>query len=505
MEADPKPPYRPYLQAAVWTLMASILSYLMFPFVDLANIALVYQLSVVLVGAKFGRGPAIAATALGAACFEFLFVPKPQPAFLSDQRFLTTFVIMACVGVLVASLGSRWRAEALETKKREVRSQALYRLSRELASAESREDVAAVVREHMGNLFGCESHILEYSPEGLVPSPHQEPCPPLNAAETATARMALSDRTTCKHGDLLFLPMVVANESVGLVCSRGIDPNLLASTANLRLLDAFANNAAIALHRLVVADAARATQQRIDQERLRNVMLSSMSHDFRTPLASITGAITTLIDSGDRLDEPTRADLMQSIRQDADFLERQVRNLLDLTKLESGQLRVRREWHPMDEVVGGAMTRVEATLEGRHVEIDVSPDLPLVAIDALLIERMLVNLLENAAHYTPASSPIEVAVHQHDQTLQIVVADRGPGIPPGQEEKVFDKFYRVGNVQRSTGAGLGLAICRAIVELHEGRIWVENRPGGGAAFRVELPLVGTQPAEPPALTGGEQP
>jgi two-component system sensor histidine kinase KdpD len=288
--------------------------------------------------------------------------------------------------------------------------------------------------------------------------------------------------------------MIVANEPVGLLCVQGLGDHFLASGPHLRLLDAFANNAAIALHRLVVGEEARRTQQRIDQERLRNVLLSSMSHDFRTPLASITGAITTLIDNERQLDTATQRDLMLSIREDAESLERQVRNMLDLTKLESGSLQIRREWHPIDEVVGCAMTRVEKTLGARKINIDVPATLPLVAIDAGLVEQLLVNLLENAARHTPPGSPIDVAVTHLDPNVRIAVADRGPGIPPGEHERVFAKFYRAAAAKPHTGIGLGLAICRAIATLHGARIWAEDRQGGGAVLLFELPIGGTPSA-----------
>jgi len=502
---DSKKPSRPYLQSFLWITAATAISFPIFALVDLANIIMVYLLAVVLVAAKLGQGPSVFATMFGVASFVYFFVPHYYSFVLSDLRYLPTFLVMLLVGLMVSSLTSQLREEAIATQRREVRSQALYLLSRGLAAAESRENVATVVREHVNSVFGCPCLLLECSSAGLVPSPRTDAPPGLTPIEAECAAKALRERTTCDTGNLLFLPMVVANESVGLLCCQGIDVDHLGSTANVRLLEAFANNAAIALHRLVVGDEARATQQRIDQERLRNVMLSSMSHDFRTPLASITGAVTTLIDSADRLDEPTRLDLMHSIREDAEFLERQIRNMLDLTKLESGNLEVSREWHPMDEVVGGAMTRVEKLLEGRRVEFDVSPQLPLVAIDALLIERLLVNLLENAVRYAPTWSPIEVAVHQDGDRFRIQIADRGPGIPKGQHERVFEKFCRLGGLHRATGSGLGLAICKAIAQLHGGRIWVEDRVGGGAMFQVDLPIGDVQPSDQTeANVGGPQ-
>lgn len=486
----------PYLHSLLWVAAANAVSFLLFqPWMrrsgevdsaDLGNVAMVYLIAVVLVAAKFGRGPSVLATAMGLVTYSLFLVTNQLQ--LYDFRYVPTFLGVLFVGLIVSAMTSQLRTEAAQTQQREKRSQALYLLSRGLATAEGRGNIATVVREDLRSTFGASGQLLEWTPTGLVPCPRTGVSIELTPEELSRAEIALRERTVYDTGRLLFMPMVVANVPVGVLCCLGLDDQHLASAANFRLLEAFANNAAVALHRLMVGDDARATQLRADEERLRNVMLSSMSHDFRTPLASITGAVTTLIDNAHKIDEPTKMDLMHSIREDAEFLERQIRNMLDLTKLEAGNLRVHRELHPVDEVVGGAMTRAEKMLEGRRVDIDVSPDLPMIAIDALLIEQLLVNLIENSARHAPSWSPIEVAAHQVGDNIRLQVADRGPGIPRGQHERVFEKFHRVGNSSRSGGAGLGLAICKAIAQLHGGRIWVEDRDGGGALFQVEIPI-----------------
>jgi two-component system sensor histidine kinase KdpD len=492
---------RAYALALLGIAVATGVSFAIFPIVDLANIIMVYLLAVVLVATRLGAGPAITATVGGVAVFVSLFLPHYYPFVLSDLRYLPTFTVMLLVGLIVSTLTSRLRAEVLATQERELRSSALYQLSRGLAAAESRTAISDVLRKHVLDVFGCPAYILEVSAAGnLDPIATRTGDLPLDVAAVALAQRALRERTPRSSGlaaasteSFLFLPMIVANHPVGLLCVQGITPHYLSSVPHLRLLDAFANNAAIALQRLVVGDEARRSQQRIDQERLRNTLLSSMSHDFRTPLASITGAITTLIDNERDLDAATRRELMHSVRDDAESLERQVRNLLDLTKLESGNLQIRREWHPLDEVVGCAMTRVERTLRARKVGIDLAPDLPLVAIDARLVEQLLVNLLENAARHTPPGSPIDIGAERHEQCVRITVADRGPGIPTGEHERVFTKFYRLHAGKEQTGVGLGLAICRAIATLHDAHIWVDDRDGGGAVFVVELPIGGEPP------------
>jgi two-component system, OmpR family, sensor histidine kinase KdpD len=231
---------------------------------------------------------------------------------------------------------------------------------------------------------------------------------------------------------------------------------------------------------------------RIETERLRNSLLSSVSHDLRTPLATITGAATTLLEQGGRLDAPTQRDLLESVREEADRLNRLVQNLLEMTRLESGALELRKEWHSIEEVIGASLRRLDKRLAGRRVTTRVLPDLPLVAMDAVLIEQVLVNLIDNALKYTPPGSPVEIIATATDEAVTVEVADRGPGVPAGQEQKVFEKFYR-GQPGDGRGAGLGLAICQGVVRAHGGRIWAQNLPGGGVAFLFSIPLTEAPP------------
>jgi K+-sensing histidine kinase KdpD len=236
---------------------------------------------------------------------------------------------------------------------------------------------------------------------------------------------------------------------------------------------------------------------RVTTEERRSSLLSALSHDLRTPLAAITGAATTLRDESAAIDSAQRRELLDTICEEADRLERLVRNLLDMTRLESGALVVRRQWMPLEEIVGAALTRVESQLDGRPVRTDLPADLPLVSADGVLLEQVFVNLLENAAKYTPAGSPVEIVARAPNAgAIAIEVADRGPGIPPGDEGRLFDKFFR-GRQAGSSGAGLGLAICRGVIGAHGGTIEAANRPNGGAVFRMTLPIVGSPPGTPP--------
>jgi two-component system sensor histidine kinase KdpD len=224
--------------------------------------------------------------------------------------------------------------------------------------------------------------------------------------------------------------------------------------------------------------------------------LSSVSHDLRTPLATITGAASSLLEEMDRLDPAARQELLQAIREEADRLNRLVNDLLDMTRLESGAIQVRKEWHPLEEIVGAALARFGKRLEDRPVTTWLPSDLPLVPLDGVLMGQLLINLLENALKYTPPRTPIEIAASVNNGEVRLEVADRGPGLPPGDEARVFDKFYRGGQTRGGRGVGLGLTICRGIAEAHGGRISAENRPEGGVVFRVALPLAEKPPEVP---------
>jgi two-component system, OmpR family, sensor histidine kinase KdpD len=291
-----------------------------------------------------------------------------------------------------------------------------------------------------------------------------------------------------------YLPLLASRGRVAVLSVRADDPSRLETPENREYLAAFANQIASAIERTDLAGEAQWAQLQMETEQMRSSLLSSVSHDLRTPLAVVTGAASSLLE--DAIDAATRRELTETILQEAQRLNRLVRNLLDMTRLEAGVVRVNKEWQPLEEVVGAALNRMEEALVGRQVLTDLAPDLPLVPLDAVLIQQLLVNLLENALKYTPAETSIEIRAHTESGGVEIVVADRGPGIPAGEEQRVFDKFYRISGV-RGGGVGLGLAICKGIVMAHGGRIFVMNRPGGGAEFHIFLPVEG-QPLAPEA-------
>jgi len=477
------------------------IAWLMFPYFGLSNLIMVYLLGVVAVAARSGRGPTVFTSVLSVATFDFFFVPPYFSFAVSDTQYLVTFMVMLIVALVISGLTVRIRAQADAARDRERRTAALYAMSRELASSRSVEALLAIAVQHIVEVFPAEvSALLPDGGEQLsartVPGATVRP----DASELAVAQWVLAHRelaglgtSTLPGAAALYVPLVGSRGAVGVLGVKPTDPHAFDSPDQLHLLETFANQTALAIERAVLAEEAQAAQLRIETERLRSSLLSSVSHDLRTPLAAITGSASTMLESGRELPAPVQRELLQTIREEAERLNRLVQNLLEMTRLEAG-VEVRKEWHALEEVVGAALSRLELTLRDRPVRTEVAKDLPLVAMDDTLIEQVLINLLENAAKHTPPGTEIDVRAWAENGSAIVEVGDRGPGLAPGEEDRIFEKFYR-GSRPQARGAGLGLAICRAIVEAHGGRIWALNRPDEGAAFRFVLPIGG----EPPTI------
>ncbi|HSE06974.1 MAG TPA: sensor histidine kinase KdpD [Methylomirabilota bacterium] len=511
-ESRPVPPrsWRPQTDwashgAAVASVgVSTAVAWAMFPYFALSNLIMVYLLSVIVVATRYGRGPSLVASVLSVAAFDFFFVPPYLTFAVSDTQYLVTFAVMLVVALVISSLAVRIRAQAESARERERRMAALYAMSRELAGTRGVRQLREVAARHIAEVFRTRVAVLLPEPDGrLAPDDGDAAHFPMDASEMAVgqwvhehAQVAGQGTDTLPGSSGLYLPLTGSRGTVGVLGLRPQDPRPLQEPEQLHQLEAFASQTALAIERARLAEEAQQAQLRAETERLRNSLLSSVSHDLRTPLASITGAASTLLENETRLDAGTRRDLLETLHEEADRLNRLVQNLLEMTRLESGTLQLHTEWHSVEEVVGAALGRFGKALAGRPVTARVPPELPLVPMDDVLIEQVLINLVDNAIKYTPAGSPIEITVEDGDGAVLIAVADRGPGMPPGEERRIFEKFHRADAAPTVRGAGLGLAICRAIVRAHGGRIWAENRPDGGAAFRFTLPVK----EAPPILT-----
>jgi len=300
---------------------------------------------------------------------------------------------------------------------------------------------------------------------------------------------------TLPGSQALFLPLAGSRGTVGVLGVALAKRTTELSPSLRQILETFTAQTALALERVVLSEEAAKSRVTVETERMRSALLSSVSHDLRTPLASITGSSQVLLDDDGRLAPPVRRELLEAIHEEGERLGRLVGNLLDLTRIESGAIAVRKEWCPVDEVVHAALGRVAKEIAGRSVTIDVPADVLLAPMDPVLIEQVLINLLENAAKYSPASSPIDVRARAVGEWVEFEVADRGRGVPHGEERRIFEKFYRVDDARGSKGAGLGLAVAHAVVAAHGGSIEAENRVDGGASFRFRLPLDGETPRD----------
>jgi two-component system sensor histidine kinase KdpD len=489
-----------YGKAVAAVVLATAVSWLMFPYFELSNLIMVYLVAIVAVAVRLPRGPAALASVLSVAAFDVFFVPPYLTFAVSDAQYLVTFTVMLLVGLVISGLAIRIRTQAESARDRERRTAVLYAMSRELASTRGVDELVDIAVRHIGDVFRARAIVLLPHAEGrLTPRGRGTTDWSVDANELGVARWVFEHRQPAGLGTAtlpgaagIYVPLLAPLGCVGVLGVRPTETQAFDTPERLHHLETFANQTALAIARARLADEAQQAEVRIETERLRNSLLSSVSHDLRTPLATITGAATTLLEQGGRLDVATQRDLLESVREEADRLNRLVQNLLQMTRLQSGELTLRREWHSIEEVVGAALRRVDRRLSGRRLSTRILPDLPLVAMDGVLVEQVLVNLLDNALKYTPPGSPIELIATATDRAVTIEVADRGPGIPPGEEEKIFEKFYRA-RPDESRGAGLGLAICQAVVHAHGGRIWAQNLPGGGVAFLFTIPLVEAPP------------
>ncbi|MFO0596199.1 MAG: sensor histidine kinase KdpD [Myxococcaceae bacterium] len=443
---------------------------------------------IIAIAAWFGRGPAIAAAALSVAAYDFFCVPPFLTFAVSDTRFVLTFAMMFGVGVGTSGLVSRLRQQEQAAREREADTRALLTLTRDLAQASQLEALARAICTHVGAHLGGTATLLLVTPGGV----RAFGGPAVSLSEQGVVLWAHEHQREAGHGT----ETLSGSEVLALPVGRTGGVLAWRSTGTLdgsrrALLDAFVRQAAVALERLQFSEAAEHAALRARTEELRSSLLSTVSHDLRTPLAVVTGAATTLRDGARGLDEPTRAQLLDTIVDEAERLERLVRNLLDMTRVQSGSLHVTKEWVPVDEVVGSARARVRPAPE---VRLSGTPEVSLLHVDPVLFEQVLWNLLDNAAKHAPGSA-IDLEVARDGSDVRLTVSDRGPGITVEEAERLFEKFYRADKTV-APGAGLGLAICRGIVEAHGGRIEARPRDGGGASFVVRVPLDGPPPAVP---------
>ncbi|MBT9503522.1 MAG: DUF4118 domain-containing protein [Burkholderiaceae bacterium] len=466
---------------------------------DEANIVMLFLLTVVGVSLRWGRGPSVLASFVSVGLFDFFFVAPHLSFAVSDVQYLLTFIVMLAVGLVTGQLTAGLRYQAQVAAEREARSRALFELTRELSGALQTEQVVLSAQDSLSRELHGRALVLVLDLQDrlqLPPGVDEQPDPP----DLGTARWALDHgqaaglaTDTLPGSPWFYLPLQAPMRARGVLAVRPRDLASVMQPERRAQLDTYASIIGQALERVHYVEVAQDALVHIESERLRNSLLSALSHDLRTPLAVVYGLADTLA----ALPELPAAgqDMAQALRQEAQRINAMVNKLLDMARLQSGAVQLRLEWQPIEEVVGSALQAMQPVLAGRKIAIALAPELPLVQLDAVLIERVLCNLLENAAKYTPAGTAIDIAAEARNSELLLSVADHGPGLPAGREEQLFDKFTRGEKESSTPGVGLGLAICRAIMQAHQGRIWAETAVGGGARFVLSLPL-GTPPLLP---------
>ena len=501
----PRSPWPNYVVAAGIVAACTGVDYLMFSRFHLANLAMIYLLGVVLAAALCGRGPSVIASVLAVAALDFFFVPPRLTFAISDTQYLVTFAVMLLVGLLTSTLMVRIREQAESARERERLTSALYAMTRELAASRDFEDLVANGTRHVRETFdGSVALLLPDAAGRLAVCPEDKMAFEVDPSDLGVAqwvhdhgKLAGRGTGTLPGARALYLPLRAAQGKVGVLGVRTGEPEGVLPAKQLYLLETFANQIALALERRRILTETHQAKLQAETERLRSALLSSVSHDLRTPLSVITGAASSLIEDRAALTEETKRELTRSIYDEATHLNELIGNLVFATRLEAGNVALRKEWLPLEEVVGAALVRLREALKGRPVKTSIRSDLPLVQADGVLIEQVILNLLENSLRYTPPGTAIEISAWRTDTSVVLKIADRGAGLPEGTEQRVFERFYRGSSASGTAGMGLGLTICRGIVTAHGGRIWAENEPRGGAAFYFSLPLPETSPRSPP--------
>jgi two-component system sensor histidine kinase KdpD len=513
-------PASPVASALLTAAVFVIASALMLPargHLNVLNISLIYLMLIVLIALFADRWSSAAAAVMAFLLFDVLFIEPHYTLTIARADHVLALFVFLGIAVVVSQLIYQVRQRTLEALRHGRRMETLYELSQALIADIDLDSLLAGIVERVVSVFGVRSCAMvmldDHRPvirasHGLAPdlADPDEQALLLWAVEQrqpagvgSTAGRVLAPRGTRTPGraplrlrqrrqPVLYVPIAVAGRTLGVL--RLADPigGTGFSSDDRQLLATFANQAALAIERIRLGDEATKAAVLARSDELKSALLSAVSHDLRTPLASIKASATSLLQDDVHWTKEDERDLLQAIDEESDRLARIVGNLLDLSRIEGGVLRPQRDWNEVAEVVADAAGRLRPTLPDREIRVTVEPDLPPVRFDYVEIGQVLVNLLENAAKYSSPGQPIDVSAARAGQMVVISVADRGRGIPPGEEERIFDKFYRLENRRGVSGAGIGLSICKGIAEAHGGRIWVEQRDGGGSVFRFTLPI-----------------
>ena len=492
-----RPVSRPsgYFIGALIVAVVTSAGRLVFDYISITNVAMVYMLGVVIVAIKCGRGPAIFASILSVAAFDFFFVPPVFTFAVTDTEYIVTFIVMLTVALVISTLTARVKQQAESAYLRERRTASLYSMSRDLSSTIDLSDLVQAGLKHMADEFDSKVAILFPNETGnlavyAVGSGTQA----LTDLDEGVAQWAFKNgqvagicTNTLPAAKAIYAPLNGSKSAIGVIAVCPASAERFYAPDQLHLLETFSNQMAIACERAFLSNENEKNRLQMRTDQLRSSLLKCVSHDLRTPLATIAGAASSIVEGSSSITVESCKSMAREIYAESARLTRLVKNLLDMTRVQSGTLSLNKELIPIDDLIGSALSAVENQLAGRPVKIDISPDLPMVSVDPVLIQQVFVNLLENAIKYTPAQSEIEITACVSNNNMEIDFADNGPGIGKANMELIFREFYQERS-EMSSGVGLGLAICRGICEAHGAKLIAENRNTGGALFRFILPL-----------------
>jgi two-component system sensor histidine kinase KdpD len=488
-----------YLESLGLVALATLLGIPVRAAIHPANLVMLYMAAVVIAAFFLGRGPAMLVSILSVFAFDYFFV-EPRLSFtIQDTEYLVTFAGLLVVGLVVSGLTSRVREQLAALREREAQVEALNALSRDLTAAVKLDEMLQAVVKHVSQTLSREVVVLisqDHALDQRVSSPGFS----LDDEEFKVARFAFEHAQTAGLGTKTFpnaktryVPLKTIHGLVGILGVQPSEPGRYLTIPQRQQLEGFANLTALAVERARLDEQANRTKLLEEAEKLQTALLNSISHDLRTPLVSIQGVLDSLLDveqGGENavvLDRAARLDMLENAREETARLNRLVENLLDMTRLEAGNIKMRLEPGDLQDLIGAAMTHLDEQFRDHRVSVNMAEEMPMIPMDFVLMEQVIENLLDNAAKYSPSGAPIEISVACVDGQALIRIADRGPGIPPQELDQIFNKFHRVKRSGQAKGLGLGLSICKGIVEAHQGRIWAENRPGGGSVFSVTLP------------------
>lgn len=493
-------------RAGAAVVLATVVCWLARSWLTEADQAMIYILAVLVVASLSPRAPSLFAAILSVAAFDFFFVPPYLTFHVSDLRYVLTFAVMLAVGLTVSTFTVRLREQAQAARQRERRTAALYAMSRRFVVETGVGEIAATATSAVAELLDTEAIVLLADRTGqLRPAGGGGGSAATSERELAVARWVFANGQLAGRGtdtlpasEWLFMPMVGTAGHLGVfgvALGRRTSPP---SPSQWQILETFVAQTALAIERALLVQRASSAQVAMETERTRNELLSAVSHDVRTPLSTIKGAADALLDEQVELGLDNRRELLTTVREEADRLERLIADLLDLTRIESGALVAQREWYPLEDVIDSVLDRLRERLGDRTVERFLPDEVLLLPIDPILFEQVIFNLVENSLKYGARGTPIEIRGFSQDAAAVIEVADRGPGLPAGEEERVFERFYRAADGARAEGTGLGLTVARAILKVHGGTIEAHNREQGGSLFRMRLPLDAPPPRVPAA-------